>query len=56
MKTIKEAAKEMGYSPDYLRVKVNRGKLPAVKRGRDWFISDWVIKHHAKGVENGQEK
>ena len=54
MKTIKEAAPLMGYSPDYIRVKIHRGLIPAQKRGRDWFLTDYVIeKYKRNGGENG---
>ncbi len=37
--TLAEAAELAGLSPDTLRVQANRGRLKAVKRGRDWWVA-----------------
>lgn len=36
--TLAEAAEESGLAPATLRVQINRGRLTAVKRGRDWLV------------------
>ena len=36
--TLAEAAVESGLTPATLRVQASRGRIPAVKRGRDWLI------------------
>ncbi len=36
--TLTEAAEESGLAPATLRVQINRGRLAAVKRGRDWLV------------------
>ena len=36
--TLAEAAEESGLAPATLRVQINRGRLAAVKRGRDWLV------------------
>lgn len=38
--TLKEWALREGISPATARQKAGRGKLPAVKMGRDWFIEE----------------
>lgn len=37
--TLTEAAKESGLKAGTLRVQINKGRLPAVKRGRDWLVA-----------------
>lgn len=37
--TLAQAAKEGGLSPATLRVQIHHGRLPAVKRGRDWVVA-----------------
>lgn len=36
--TLAEAAEESGLASATLRVQINRGRLTAVKRGRDWLV------------------
>lgn len=36
--TLAEAAGESGLAPATLRVQINRGRLVALKRGRDWLV------------------
>lgn len=36
--TLAEAAEESGLAPATLRVQINRGRLAAMKRGRDWLV------------------
>jgi uncharacterized protein YuzE len=37
--TLPEAAKESGLSPTTLRGQIRAGRLPGVKRGRDWLVA-----------------
>lgn len=37
--TVKEWAEREGLDPSYVRQKIRRGNLAAVKIGRDWWIS-----------------
>lgn len=37
---LKEWAEQVGINPDNARQKANRGTLPSVKIGRDWFIEE----------------
>jgi excisionase family DNA binding protein len=37
--TLAEAADLAGLSPTTLRVQIRNGKLKAVKRGRDWWVT-----------------
>jgi excisionase family DNA binding protein len=38
--TLREAGERCGLSPITLRVLIRNGRLNAIKRGRDWFITD----------------
>jgi excisionase family DNA binding protein len=38
--TLREAGKRCGLSPITLRVLIRNGRLNAIKRGRDWFITE----------------
>ena len=38
--TLKEWAERVGIDPATARQKAGRGKLPAVKMGRDWVIEE----------------
>ena len=38
--TLKQWAAEVGLDPSSARQKARRGKIPAVKMGRDWFIEE----------------
>lgn len=40
MKTLKEASELTGIHQDNLRQRIHRKTLKAVKKGRDWFISE----------------
>lgn len=44
MKTLKEVEQLTGIKTDNLRQRIHRGTLKATKKGRDWFISDEVLK------------
>jgi excisionase family DNA binding protein len=38
LRTLREAAAELGITPDTLRAQIQRGRLRAVKVGRDWLV------------------
>jgi excisionase family DNA binding protein len=38
--SLAEAARESRLSPDTLRSQINKGRLKATKRGRDWVVSE----------------
>ncbi len=38
--TLRELAAVVGVRPDSLRQRIARGTLPAVKLGRDWFVTN----------------
>lgn len=44
LKTIKEAAKQYGSSEQWIRSLCRRGKIKAVKLGREWIILEEVKK------------
>jgi excisionase family DNA binding protein len=53
MLTLAEAADILNLSPTTLRVQVRNGKLRAVKRGRDWHVSQQEVDRYA--AENKRE-
>jgi excisionase family DNA binding protein len=36
--TLRNAAAKLGVAPDTLRAQIRRGRLRAIKPGRDWFV------------------
>ena len=44
MKTLKEVEELTGIKAITLRQRLNRGTLQGIKKGRDWFIDDKVVK------------
>ena len=48
--TLKEAAAQLGTTPDNLRGAIARGALAATKIGRDWFVAAEEVRRY--GVEN----
>lgn len=38
--TLKQAAEQLGITPDSLRQAIARGSLKATKRGRDWWVTE----------------
>lgn len=44
MKTLKEVEALTGIKADNLRQRIARGTLKAIKKGRDWFVSESEIK------------
>lgn len=47
--TLTEAGAQFGLSAGHLRVLVNRGRLVAEKRGRDWFVTPLAVKAYLTG-------
>ncbi len=55
--TTNEAADLTGYASAYLRQLILQGRLPAKKRGRDWFLCKAdVIAYHEEMQRLGAEK
>ena len=46
--TTKEAAALTGYATAYFRQLIKRGRLPAKKRGRDWFLDKAAVLAYAQ--------
>lgn len=44
--TLKEAAAQLGVTPDNLRGAIARGSLKAEKRGRDWFVTQREVERY----------
>lgn len=52
--TLQEAATILGLSKNTLQVQAKRGKLRAVKHGRDWWVTEaevarYATEHKGKG-------
>ena len=46
------AAKKLGYNVQYVRFLASQGKLPALKRGRQWIFSEAEILNFLKSETN----
>lgn len=46
MLTLNEAAVLLGLSPTTLRVQIRNGRLAAMKRGRDWTVSERAVEKY----------
>ena len=44
--TLKEAAAILGVTPDTLRQQIAAGRLKAVKRGRDWWVTKGEVERY----------
>lgn len=44
--TLTEAAAALGVSPSTLRWQIRNGKLRAVKRGRDWWVTKQEVERY----------
>lgn len=54
--TSAEVANELGFSHDYVRKLINRGKIKADKIGRNWFVHKRdIIKIHRKRFPRDKE-
>jgi len=59
--TTKEAAELIGITPNSVQVAILRGKLPAVKHGRDWLIQrvdaeDYAASERKPGPKPGKSR
>ena len=46
--TVKQAAAALGLSPKTLQNQIHNGKLRAVKRGRDWWLTPREVARYAE--------
>lgn len=44
--TLKEAAAQLGVTPDTLRQQIAAGRLKATKRGRDWWVTKGEVERY----------
>ena len=47
---LRDAAKFFNYSQDYLRNLINKGKLPAEKRGKLWYLKIRDVENYIKNL------
>lgn len=52
--TLPEAARIAGLSPVTLRVQIFKGRLQAVKRGRDWYVTRKELERYMADVAREQ--
>ena len=48
MRTIPQAAEDLGVSPQTLRLQARLGKLRATKVGREWLVNDSEIERYRR--------
>lgn len=48
MRTIPQAAEDLGVSPQTLRLQARLGKLRATKVGREWLVNDMEIERYRR--------
>lgn len=46
--TLRIAGERLGVTPDTLRAQVHRGKLRAVKPGRDWLVAEEEVDRYRR--------
>jgi excisionase family DNA binding protein len=51
--TLKEAAGQLGLTPDTLRQAIARGALKAAKHGRDWWVSAAEVERYKRENRRG---
>jgi excisionase family DNA binding protein len=51
--TLIEAAASLGVLPATLRQQIANGKLRAVKRGRDWWVTAGEVERYRKASKRG---
>lgn len=54
--TLKEAAAELGLTPDTLRQQIHVGKLKARKVGRDWHVTPKEVERYRREHRRAAEK
>ncbi len=54
MLTLNEAAQLLGVSPQTLRTQRRLGKIEAVKRGRDWFVTSEEVARYRAQSQGGK--
>ncbi len=50
-KTIREAAEDTGYHPEYLRQLIRAGKIQAKRIGYMWFIQDKSLRRYIQHTQ-----
>jgi excisionase family DNA binding protein len=46
--SVDEAASQLGVSPAAVRHRIASGRLPAIKRGRDWWLDERVVQRNVR--------
>ncbi len=54
--TLREAAGLLGITPDTLRAQIHRGRLKAVKVGRDWHVAVDELARYERESSKGRRE
>lgn len=54
--TTQEASQISGYNVEYIRQLIRAGKIPAEKKGRDWWIDRESFLQHVRASEKSKDK
>lgn len=53
---LRDAAQRVGLSHSTLRVQIKNGRLKAVKRGRDWWVSEAQLAAYVRRATQYKER
>lgn len=53
---IKEAAKGTPYTQEYLSLLARKGRLDAIKLGRNWVVTKKTVENYTKNVKERKAK
>jgi excisionase family DNA binding protein len=54
--TLSDAAESLHVTAATLRQQIHNGKLTAVKRGRDWWVTDGEVERYRRARQRGMSR